>query len=62
MDVETITKGQCMLKEPYLASTGMLNFDTVICAGGEQGKDSCNVRMCVMYVCMYVRMYVVMEE
>jgi secreted trypsin-like serine protease len=42
VQVKTATKNLCVAANPDSSSNNFINFDHVVCTGGEEGKDSCN--------------------
>ena len=40
--VKSVSKQTCIDANPYSHSRSYINFDHVVCTGGEPGKDSCN--------------------
>merc|ERR1711959_242550 len=41
VQVPTVSKAECMRQDPWAVNHNMINYDDVICTGGETGKDSC---------------------
>eukprot|EP00658_Telonema_sp_P-2_P016866 TRINITY_DN16529_c0_g1_i4.p1 TRINITY_DN16529_c0_g1~~TRINITY_DN16529_c0_g1_i4.p1 ORF type:complete len:467 (+),score=69.13 TRINITY_DN16529_c0_g1_i4:118-1518(+) len=42
VQVNTVSQSACMQQEPGAVDKNLINFDNVICTGGEEGRDSCN--------------------
>jgi hypothetical protein len=42
VSVKAVNKDKCIAANPYSHSRNYINFDHVVCTGGEAGKDSCN--------------------